>query len=205
MARGQHYFAERPDVAGRESTVHIQLPDLALDLRTDAGVFSHGRLDPGTKVLLERAPGPPDSGELLDLGCGYGPIALTLAHRSESARVWAVDVNERALELVRDNAAAVPTDRVCPRRPDQMPDEIRFDAIYTNPPIRVGKAELHRILLTWLPLLRPEGVAYLVVQKNLGADSLAGWLTEQGYPTTRLASRNGYRLLDVRADGSTPV
>jgi 16S rRNA (guanine1207-N2)-methyltransferase len=73
-----------------------------------------------------------------------------------------------------------------------------FDRIVSNPPIRIGKTALHGLLLRWLPRLTPDGTAHLVVQKHLGSDSLARWLTEQGYPTTRLASRAGYRILKVR-------
>lgn len=194
----EHYYASTPGVASSRRTIDVELPDLRLRLLTDTGVFSHRQLDPGTRVLLENAPLPAVRGDLLDLGCGYGPIALAMAHRLKRRRVWAVDVNERALELVRDNAAAAGLGGVRAALPGDVPADVRFAAVYSNPPIRVGKAALHELLLQWLPLLLPGGAAYLVVQRNLGADSLARWLDEAGFPTARLLSRVGYRVLEVQ-------
>ncbi|PZF81679.1 class I SAM-dependent methyltransferase [Jiangella anatolica] len=194
----EHYYASTPGVASSRRTIEVELPDLRLELVTDTGVFSHRQLDPGTRVLLEQAPPPPVRGDLLDLGCGYGPIALALSQRMKRRRVWAVDVNERALELVRENAAAAGLGGVRAALPDDVPDDVRFAAVYSNPPIRVGKAALHELLLHWLARLLPDGAAYLVVQRHLGADSLATWLNEAGHPTRRLASRIGYRVLEVR-------
>lgn len=163
-------------------------------MRTARGVFSSSRLDPGTAVLLQRAPRPPASGELLDLGCGYGPIACVLGERSPGARVWAVDPNERARELTRVNAEAWGLRNVVVADP---PADVRFAAIYSNPPIRVGKDVLHDLLTSWLSRLADDGAAYLVVQRNLGADSLQRWLETQGYGSARLASAKGYRILEV--------
>lgn len=161
-------------------------------MRTARGVFSAARLDPGTAVLIDRAPRPPAAGTLLDLGCGYGPIACVLASRSPGAEVWAVDGNERARTLTADNAADWGLSNVHVGDP---PADARFDAIYSNPPIRIGKQALHDLLLSWLARLTPDGVAYLVVQRNLGADSLQRWLTDQGYPCERVVSAKGYRIL----------
>ncbi|GAB3483977.1 class I SAM-dependent methyltransferase [Amycolatopsis cihanbeyliensis] len=197
--QGQHYFSAVPRAASAGGTVQLRLPDVELDLRTDTGVFSHARLDAGTRVLLEYAPQPAVRADILDLGCGYGPIALTLAARRKRLPVWAVDVNERALGLVRANAAAAGLGNVTACLPDEVPAGIRFGTIYSNPPIRVGKARLHALLHRWLSLLHPDGAAYLVVQKHLGSDSLAAWLTDQCFPTTRLTSQRGYRILEVRA------
>ena len=138
------------------------------------------------------------SGHVLDLGCGAGPIALTMARRSPDATVWAIDVNERALELCRANAAANAITTIRAVSPDEVPPDVRFGSIWSNPPIRVGKEALHELLLRWLPLLTPEGIATLVVQKHLGADSLQRWLTDQGFATERTMSKAGYRLLSVR-------
>jgi 16S rRNA G1207 methylase RsmC len=195
----EHYFSARPEAASAPRTVRLTLPDLDLELATDTGVFSAGHVDPGTRILLANAPEPSVRGDILDLGCGYGPIALTLAHRRKRARVWAVDVNERALELTRRNAEATGRGNVRAATPDEVPDDVRFAALYSNPPIKVGKAALHAMLLRWLPRLLPGGAAYLVVQKHLGSDSLARWLTEQGFPTTRLTSERGYRVLAVHS------
>jgi 16S rRNA (guanine1207-N2)-methyltransferase len=193
-----HYFEARPAAASRPRTVRLRLGELNLELQADRGVFGSRGVDLGTMVLLREGPPPPESGDLLDLGCGYGPIALALARRAPGARVWAVDVNERALGLTRVNAEAARTPNVTAMAPEQVPPEVRFDAIYSNPPVRVGKAPLHELLLRWLPRLTPGGAAYLVVQRNLGSDSLAKWLGEQGFEVSRLKSKKGYRILEVK-------
>ncbi|MEJ8278510.1 class I SAM-dependent methyltransferase [Pseudonocardia spirodelae] len=195
---GDHYFSASPSVASRRGSVRLHTSGADLTLATDTGVFSHTRLDRGTKVLLDAAPMPPVRGPLLDVGCGYGPIALTLAARRRRLPVWAVDLNERALGLTRENADAAGLGNVIACRPEDVPGDVTFAGIYSNPPIRSGKAALHELLLRWLPRLMPGGRAYLVVAKNLGSDSLARWLSdEQGFPATRLVSEKGYRVLEV--------
>ncbi len=200
---GEHYFAERPQADSRPGTVDLVLPDLHLRLVTDRGMFSPDRVDLGTRVLLETVPPPPAEGNLLDVGCGYGPIALTMARRSPSASVWGVDVNGRALECAGRNAQAAELDNVRFYLDAEMPAEPRFAAIWSNPPIRIGKPALHELLLTWLPRLSPGGRAHLVVQKNLGSDSLQRWLADQGWPVERIASRAGYRVLAVDSKDAT--
>ena len=193
-----HYFDDAPEASRRPRTVDLALPDLSLQLATDSGVFSGDRVDAGTKLLLLEAPKPPaDAKGLLDLGCGYGPIAVTLALRAPGARVIAVDPNERARELCAANATAAGATNVEVSSPDDVDADATFDAIYSNPPIRIGKAKLHELLLRWLPRLTPQGRAYLVVARNLGADSLANWLIEAGHPCKRVVTRQGYRVLEV--------
>jgi 16S rRNA (guanine1207-N2)-methyltransferase len=191
-----HYFDPSPTTVSAPETVTVELPDTSFTLRTDRGVFGHGKLDTGTSVLLRAAPALPTEGVGLDLGCGAGAIALTMARRAPALHVWAVDVNQRARALCTTNAAANGV-RLSVIAPEHVPDDVRFDVIWSNPPIRIGKAALHELLLTWLARLTPDGRAVLVVQKHLGADSLHRWLVEQGHPTTRLASAKGYRVLDV--------
>jgi len=192
-----HYFSPRPRAPHRPGLVRVVLPDVYLELATDAGVFSPGRLDPGTRLLLEESPAPPLSGDLLDLGCGYGPVACVLAARSPGAAVWAVDVNERALELCARNAAAAGLPNVRCVTPDDPSVPARLAGIWSNPPVRIGKAALHELLRSWLRRLDPGRDAYLVASRNLGADSLHRWLAGQGWPVVRLAARNGYRVLQV--------
>jgi 16S rRNA G1207 methylase RsmC len=178
--------------------VFLHLGDLALELQADRGVFGSRAVDLGTLTLLREAPGPPAEGDILDLGAGYGPIALALAKQAPRARVWAVDVNERALELTRSNARAAGAMNVTACLTDEVPPDIRFAAIYSNPPVRIGKAPLHALLQRWLPRLAPGGSAFLVVQRNLGSDSLAAWLAAERYEVQRLKSKKGYRVLAVR-------
>jgi 16S rRNA (guanine1207-N2)-methyltransferase len=191
------YFTERPDSAHRPGTVHVVLPDVHLELATDSGVFSPGRLDPGTRLLLEAAPPPPAGGDLLDLGSGYGPLALVLATRSPRSRVWAVEVNRRAIGLCERNAASAGLANVRCLEPADASLPGTFQLIWSNPPIRIGKAELHALLAGWLGRLADGASAYLVVQRNLGSDSLQRWLAEAGWQASRIAARSGYRVLQV--------
>lgn len=194
-----HYFTARPASPDERRVVRVDLAGREVEVEVAPGIFSPGGLDKGTRVLLGHVPPPPARGDLLDLGCGWGPIALTLALRSPEAGVWAVDVNERALDLTRRNAARLGLTRVHASTPDGIPGQ-EFDLIWSNPPVRVGKAALHDLLRTWLPRLRPGGEAFLVVQKNLGSDSLQRWLTETfegSHDVSRFATGGGFRVLRV--------
>jgi 16S rRNA G1207 methylase RsmC len=177
-------------------------------LQTGNGIFSPDRIDVGTAVLLSEVPPPPPGGDFLDIGCGWGPIALTLAIESPRATVWAVDVNERALELVRRNAESLGLGNVRAVLPDDVPDDVRFRTIWSNPPIRVGKTELHSILERWVPRLQPDSDGYLVVQRNLGSDSLHRWLDAtlpEDFSVQRAATGKGYRVLKVRRRAESPA
>ena len=200
MTSGQ-YFDDDPSVASDPRTVEVTLPDVALTLRADRGVFSAEHLDAGTKLLLLEAPEFADTDSvILDLGCGWGAIACVTASRAPDARVWAIDVNARARALTAANAASIgASDRVSVAAPDEVPDDVRFDRILSNPPIRIGKAALHDLLDRWLSRLTPTGTAHLVVQKHLGSDSLARWLEGRGHRVDRLRSRAGFRILEVAA------
>jgi 16S rRNA G1207 methylase RsmC len=195
----EHYFTADPAVPFKRQPVRADVWGHSLHLTSGSGVFAQGRLDVGTAVLF-RETAPPESGRTyLDLGCGYGVIATALAVTRPEAEVWAVDVNERALLLAAENATSLGVgDRVHAVTPDRVPADLVVDEIWSNPPIRIGKEALHALLLRWLPRLAPGGRAVLVVGKNLGADSLQRWLGEQGFPTTRLASAKGFRVLETR-------
>jgi 16S rRNA (guanine1207-N2)-methyltransferase len=171
-----HYFTAEPASAAERRTLDVTLAGHRVSVQTAPGVFCPDRLDVGTAVLLQHAPPPPATGAVLDLGCGWGPVALALGLLSPGAAVWAVDVNQRALDLARHNAATLGLADFHAGTPEEVPQDLRFAAIWSNPPIRVGKAVLHDMLLTWLPRLADGGAAYLVVQKNLGSDSLQRWL-----------------------------
>jgi 16S rRNA (guanine1207-N2)-methyltransferase len=177
----------------------VLLPGVHLELETDSGVFSPSRLDAGTRLLLDVAATPNRTGDLLDLGAGYGPIALVLATRAPGATVWAVDVNERALDLCARNAERAGLGNVRCVRPDDPALPATFAGIWSNPPIRIGKQALHELLGGWLPRLERDAAAWAVVQRHLGADSLHRWLTEQGWAVTRVAARAGYRVLRIEA------
>ncbi len=195
-----HYFTADPSVAFKRVPVRAEVWGHDLELVSGSGVFAQGRLDIGTAVLFREAEPPTQGGVYLDLGCGYGVIAAALASSRPEAEVWAVDVNERAVLLTNENAGTLGVaDRMRAVTPDRVPNGLRFDEIWSNPPIRIGKPALHALLLTWLPRLAPGGRAVLVVGKNLGADSLQRWLQDQGFTAERLASAKGFRVLEVRA------
>ena len=194
----EHYFSADPSVAFKRQPVVADLWGRRLALTSGSGVFAQGRLDVGTAVLF-RETEPPRAQSYLDLGCGYGVIGLALATCVPGATVRAVDVNERAVLLANENAATLGiADRFAACTPDDVPTGESYEEIWSNPPIRIGKDALHDLLLTWLPRLTPGGRAVLVVGKNLGADSLQRWLGEQGWPTARLASAKGFRVLETR-------
>jgi 16S rRNA (guanine1207-N2)-methyltransferase len=198
---GSHYFSTEPGDAGARREIEFSVAGRNFRLTTAGGVFSVERLDPGTAVLLRKAelPGPDTTGPLLDLGCGYGPIACVLATLAPAAPVYAIDVNALARQLAAENATRIGAGRrLRVLDPDEVPDDIAFSQIWSNPPIRVGKSELHAMLRRWLPRLAPDGVAWLVAARNLGGDSLHRWLVDEGWQVVRHASQKGYRVLRVR-------
>ena len=196
----EHYFSARPSSEERPRPIRVQLAGRNLELPTAGGVFSPERIDAGTAVLLSRVPAPSTTGALLDLGCGWGPIAIAMALRSPQADVWAVDVNERALALAAANARIAGVS-IKSASPQNIPEDLRFATIWSNPPIRIGKPALHALLETWLPRLAPGGSAWLVVAKQLGGDSLQAWIADrfaaEGLTVRRAATDRGYRVLEV--------
>ncbi len=197
----EHYFTAGPSTPADERALSLTIRGTRRQVVTASGVFSANRLDKGTQVLLDHVPDPPEAGTFVDLGCGWGPIALALAGARPRATVLATDVNERALELTARNAAAAGLSVRAVEATDLL-DELRasgarVDLIWSNPPVRIGKEALRELLGTWLGLLAPTGEAWLVVGRNLGADSLARWLDGQGWAVTREASSKGFRVLRV--------
>jgi 16S rRNA G1207 methylase RsmC len=197
----EHYFDGTPTSDDRRRDVMTRIWDREMVFTTSSGVFSQDGLDKATAVLLRNST-PPSGGRVLDLGCGWGPVACALA--TTGAEVWAVDVNERALELTRLNAERLGVS-VTACLPDDVPSGLVFDRIWSNPPIRIGKQALHELLLRWLPRLAPGGTARLVIGKNLGADSLQRWLIGEGWPTDRVDSEKGFRILEVRRPDAPPA
>ena len=203
MSHGEHYFTANPASPAQLRTMDVRLAGREVRVTSAPGVFSGDHLDQATRLLLAEVPPPPPEGDLLDLGCGWGPIALTLAHAAPQATVWAIDVNERALDLTRRNALADGAKNITALLPDEVPQDIRFAAIWSNPPIRIGKTAVHDMLRRWLPRLTPGGQAHLVVSKNLGADSLARWITDElAMQVERVTSAGGFRILRVTQSGS---
>ena len=198
---GEYWRAE-PDVPARERIVHLDLPGRAEPVLTISaeGVFGTQRVDRGTAVLIRRAPIPAACTGVVDLGCGYGPIAVSMGVRQPDAGVWAVDVNRRALALTARNAASAGARNVVVAEPEAVPAALRFDRIYSHPPVKIGRSAMQEMLDIWLRRLAYGGDAYLVLKQSMGADALHSWLAEAGYPAARAASKQGYRLLQVSAN-----
>lgn len=194
---GEHYFSEQPAGEFKTKTIITSINGQRVELFTAGSTFSPDHMDTGTAILLEHAAEAPNAGNLLDLGCGWGPIALTLAQRNPHATVWAIDVNERSLELTRLNAQKLGLGNIRAVLPSEVPDDVAFTGIWSNPPIRVGKEALHSILNEWLPRLEDECEAYLVVSKDLGADSLLKWIqaTFEDLSSERIDTAKGFRII----------
>lgn len=208
MPSSDHYFSAAPASAENLRTITVPLAGRDREVTTAGGVFSPDRLDTGTAVLFANMAPLPPSGNFLDLGCGWGPITLTMALSAPHATIWAVDVNERALDLTRRNAESLGLTNVNAVKPKDVPDDVAFTTIRSNPPIRVGKSELHSMLERWIPRLDERSDAWMVVQRNLGSDSLQRWMTSvftPGYSVTRAATGKGYRILKVRRHGNPPT
>lgn len=203
-----HYFTATPASPESLRQIRVTLAGRDLEVLTASGVFSPDRLDAGTAVLLANMPPVPPGGNLLDLGSGWGPVSISMALAAPHVTVWAVDVNERALDLVRRNATALGLANINAALPDEVPERVSFRTIRSNPPIRVGKNELHGLLERWIPRLDERSDAWLVVQRNLGADSLQRWIGatfHPGYSVFRTATGKGYRILKVRKHGTPPT
>ena len=199
----QYFTDSAPASADETHVIDVSARGFDLSMRVSSRVFSGSKLDLGTRQLLSVAPDLPEDGTFLDLGCGWGPIATVMSLEAPGAVVWAVDVNSRALDLTARNAQAHGVSGVRVLKADEalatsVESGTRFDVIWSNPPVRIGKEAMHDMLASWLGRLAPSGVAYLVVQRNLGADSLITWLNGQGFEASKFASKKGFRIIEVR-------
>ncbi len=198
----EHYFSPTSATDDARHPLCVQLAGAERDLVSSASVFSGRGLDKATSVLLGRLdalPAVPPEATIVDLGCGWGPIALTAALEHPDAQVWAVDVSERARDLTRENAERLGLTNVHVTAPEEGPADLAIDVLWSNPPIRIGKEALHELLLTWCARLAPSGWGALVVGRNLGADPLAAWLDQhlEGRTVTKAASAKGFRILEI--------
>jgi 16S rRNA G1207 methylase RsmC len=200
----QHYFSEDPNVERRQRTIRFELAGKEIEALSISGTFSTTKLDPGTKVLLSLHEQFPTAGDVLDIGCGWGPIALSIALSSPETEVFAVDINERAVSQTIENAKRLGLENITAVMPTGLEPDQKFDAIWSNPPIRIGKSALHELMRTYLPRLRPGGNAYLVVQKQLGAESFQKWLASEfeDWQVTKVENSKGYRVIRVTAPAS---
>ena len=195
-----HYFSDTPTSPDQRHTKTVSLRGRDYSVQVASGTFSPGGLDRGTKILLDLAPAPQPSGVAVDVGCGWGPITLALAAEAPDATVVGVDVNARARELTAINAQRAGFDNVSVMGPDEFPTDTPIDTLWSNPPIRIGKKALHELLTTWLNRLSPDGNAWLVVAKHLGAESLLSWLNtahDGAFSANRFGRDKGFHVIHV--------
>lgn len=200
----EHYFSANPSAEQKLTNVEFSVADQLFNLQAAAGTFSSGRLDKGTAVLLSLADELPQEGRILDLGCGWGPIGIAIAKLASASQVWGVDVNARSVALANQNAKKLQLTNFQAVLSENLPSDLRFDEIWSNPPIRIGKKALHELLTKYLAVLTDQGRALLVVQKQLGAESLLKWLAAQ-YPAKRVSrvlTDRGYWVIEL-ASSST--
>lgn len=196
----EHYFSKDPQSESKSRLITVNLAGVETTIITTSGTFSASRIDPGTSILINEIDLAPRHGNILDLGCGWGPISIALARHAPEATVWALDVNQRSLDTLKQNANRLGIPNIRSVTEEEIPSDLQFSAIWSNPPIRIGKQALHDLLLAWLPRLAEGGECYLVVQKNLGSDSLQKWLAEnlpERFKVSRLLTEKSYRILKV--------
>lgn len=199
----EHYFTARPSTARRPEEVVETLRGREYVFLTDAGVFSKGRVDTGTRILIEHLP-LPAAGDVLDVGCGYGPIGLVIAAESPEARVLMVDVNERAVELARRNLQrnGVANAEVVVGDGFDAVGAGRFSLIVSNPPIRAGK----RVIYPWVDeayeRLEPGGKLLMVARTSQGAKSLARKIADVFGHVAEPGRGSGYRVLEAVRGGA---
>ncbi|PYZ95705.1 16S rRNA methyltransferase [Alteribacter lacisalsi] len=195
-----HYYSEKPDVESRPETVEVTVRGQKLRFLSDRGVFSKGDLDFGTRTLLETFELPAVEGEIADIGCGWGPIGITLACEYKERTFIMADINERAVDLAEKNAerngAAGNTKVVVSSLFSELQEQ-EFAAILTNPPIRAGKQVVHQLFDEAHVHLKSGGDLWVVIQKKQGAPSavkkLAELFGEEQVETVRKAK--GYFIL----------
>lgn len=195
----EHYFSQQPDSAAKAHDISFSVGGINFQAKSESGTFSVQKLDRGTEILLRSYEEFPVKGNVLDIGCGWGPISLAIAKHQPLTTVWALDVNQRSLRLTAENAKTNNLDNIRSVEAELIPSDLRFSGIWSNPPIRVGKSVLHGLMKSWLPRLEPGASAYLVVQKQLGAESFEKWLALE-FPEMQVSrpdQNKGYRVIRV--------
>ncbi|WP_087975034.1 class I SAM-dependent methyltransferase [Oceanobacillus rekensis] len=193
----EHYFSNKPQSKTSPRTWTYQLRGQEYTFTSDVGVFSKNEVDFGSKLLIEHFQEPDISGELLDLGCGYGPIGISLAGSFKDRTVVMADVNERALALAEKNSSGNKLDNTIVIQSDRFSNlgDKSFAAILTNPPIRAGKKVVHQMFEESLGALRPNGELWVVIQKKQGAPSAIKKIEELFENVEVVTKNKGYYIL----------
>ncbi|PRO64618.1 class I SAM-dependent methyltransferase [Alkalicoccus urumqiensis] len=190
----EHYYSRRPGTESRKETIELDISGKSMPFWVDRGVFSRGGLDFGSRLLLESWEAPSVDGPVLDAGCGWGPLGLTIASWCPEREVVLVDINERSAELSRANAERQRLGNVTVRQQNLMEGEEpgTYAAVVTNPPIRAGKDVVFQLYEGAWEVLRPGGVLYVVIQKKQGAPSTKQKLQDLGFHVETKAKSKGY-------------
>ncbi|RCX14005.1 16S rRNA (guanine1207-N2)-methyltransferase [Fontibacillus phaseoli] len=191
----EHYYTNQPATAHDRKVWDAKLRGQAFCFISDAGVFSKGGVDYGSRVLIDAMEVPVDA-RVLDVGCGYGPIGLSAALLASRGHVTMIDVNGRAVELAKENATANRITNVTVLQSDLFAElgEEKFDIVLTNPPIRAGKEIVHTIFEGAFERLRDGGSLWIVIQKKQGAPSAKQKLESLFDSVEEVTKDKGYRI-----------
>ncbi|WP_078382564.1 class I SAM-dependent methyltransferase [Sutcliffiella halmapala] len=192
-----HYYTNKPSVESNRQQWEFELKGNKFTFTTDTGVFSKKEVDFGSRVLIEEFAEPSVSGDILDVGCGYGPIGLSLAKAFPARKVEMIDVNERAIELAKENASKNRIENVNIFASDIYANvtSSNYAAILSNPPIRAGKKVVHEILEKAYQHLAPHGELWIVIQKKQGAPSAVEKLEEIFEEVEVVTKKKGYYII----------
>lgn len=192
-----HYFTASPESAHRYASCDFSYRGVSLRFMTDAGVFSRGEVDTGTQVLLRSLP-EEMAGRVLDLGCGWGPVGVSVGKKYPACRVMMSDVNERALDLARKNARENGVDAPCVCSDGLENIQGDFDFILTNPPIRAGKQVIYALFAQCAGRLRENGEMYLVIRRQQGAESAVKYLKTIFEAADTIEKSGGFHVIRCR-------
>ncbi|SFB33923.1 16S rRNA (guanine1207-N2)-methyltransferase [Lentibacillus halodurans] len=192
-----HYFSQNPQSKSSPKKWNYELRGRNFTFESDYGVFSKHEVDYGTRLLIEHFEEPPAAGNILDLGCGYGPIGIAVAYSYQHRNVILADINERAITLAQKNAHHNGVTNVEFTLSDQF-NQLKgntFAAILTNPPIRAGKRVVHQMFEASQNALLENGRLWVVIQKKQGAPSAMEKLKDLFGNVKVVDRRKGYYLL----------
>jgi 16S rRNA (guanine1207-N2)-methyltransferase len=195
----EHYYTSSPQVKSREERIEITLRGMKLTFYTDRGVFSKEKVDFGSELLIDVIEANEDA-KILDVGCGYGPIGLSLAKESSKRSITMVDVNQRALTLAGKNAKVNGIENISIQESDLLVnvEDRDFDLIISNPPIRAGKDVVHTLFEQSYDHLKPEGELWIVIQKKQGSPSAIKKLESLFEIVEEVTKKKGYRIIRAK-------
>ncbi|MDQ0485041.1 class I SAM-dependent methyltransferase [Guptibacillus hwajinpoensis] len=194
---GEHYYTKNPSVKSDRNRIAEELRGSRFQFTTDSGVFSKKEVDFGSKLLIETFEEPEIEGDIVDVGCGYGPIGISLASEFSNRRFYLLDVNERATELAMNNAIKNGVNNLSVMASDKLSavKDKTFASVVTNPPIRAGKQVVHGILEEAHHVLEKGGTLWVVIQKKQGAPSAINKLEEMFQHVDTVVKKKGYYIL----------